>query len=406
MIDSSKVKVTPNRSQQDLDSQIITLYAPKQLSDLPHSVVLLNNNFCVVDKPSAVRMDGDFNVTVTKLVEYWQPSLVESSLKCVHQLDYATSGALCIALNTPAAAMASKAFELRETKKQYLAVVQGHLDLNLYPVLHNIENPFIQREVMSGIVIPGSGLTVPQDNVFGNSIILSNFMQYYNILQELAQCATAEEAEQSDSPTNAAHNVSSHVAGVFINNSRRSDYLKIRAESGVNKSFERLRRAELAVFATDAVARQALKKLVKWLKIKVELEHFKRGAGVSVAAVQSQMKRVRKGEMPSSSCAEGVDRYSLIGDDEAAVGADQGNLQSDDSHILRLLQRAMLPEFRYNDEYSRRDEEGVSVPNSDGEVFPHIYRLSSAGGEQGRLLFVNIPLAGKPEDFRYVCCCC
>jgi hypothetical protein len=277
------------------------------------------------------------------------------------------------------------------------------MDLNHYPAL-NVENPFIQREFTSGVVLGGDGLAgLPQDNVFGNSIILNNFMQYYTILQELKQCAIEE--EQSDSTVSAGK--ASLCIGDVCNstNSRRSDYLKIRTESGVNKSFERLRKAELSVFATDAVARQALKKLVKWLKIKVEIENFKRGAGVSVAAVQSQMKRVRKDEAvllsapSSSSCVMGVDQHSPIGNDEVAVDNEHCDAQGDDSHILRLLHRAQLPEFRYNDEYKQRSEED-NVKASDGEVFPHIYRLNSVAGGDGRLLFVNIPLAGKPEDFR------
>eukprot|EP00964_Phaeocystis_antarctica_P120995 scaffold84717_cov59-Phaeocystis_antarctica.AAC.2 len=44
----------------------------------------------------------------------------------VHQLDFATSGVLCIALNKKAAGVAGKLFENRTVSKRYLALVEGH----------------------------------------------------------------------------------------------------------------------------------------------------------------------------------------------------------------------------------------------------------------------------------------
>ena len=44
----------------------------------------------------------------------------------VHQLDFATSGVLCIALNKRAASAASRLFESRTVSKRYLALVEGH----------------------------------------------------------------------------------------------------------------------------------------------------------------------------------------------------------------------------------------------------------------------------------------
>ena len=44
----------------------------------------------------------------------------------VHQLDYATSGVLCVALSKKAAGAAGKLFEQRRTSKLYLALVAGH----------------------------------------------------------------------------------------------------------------------------------------------------------------------------------------------------------------------------------------------------------------------------------------
>jgi hypothetical protein len=75
-------------------------------------------------------MSGDFNVTVEKLLLKWLPGITIASMKWIHQLDYATSGVLCIGLNRKAAAVACNAFEHRQVKKEYIAVLQGHIDMN------------------------------------------------------------------------------------------------------------------------------------------------------------------------------------------------------------------------------------------------------------------------------------
>ena len=50
-----------------------------------------------------------------------------TKLYWVHQLDSATSGALCIGLNKMAARMASQLFENRLVAKEYIAIVWGHI---------------------------------------------------------------------------------------------------------------------------------------------------------------------------------------------------------------------------------------------------------------------------------------
>ena len=94
----------------------------------------IDSNYVVVAKPAGVRMDGDFDVTLQKLLLSWVPGSSLSTLKWVHQLDYATSGILCVARNKAAAGLASAAFESRETSKQYLAVLEGHVDPGKWPL--------------------------------------------------------------------------------------------------------------------------------------------------------------------------------------------------------------------------------------------------------------------------------
>jgi len=103
--------------------------------DKDTAVIFQSSDFVVIDKPVDVRMDGDFDVTVEKLLLSWKLPGVESSanIKWVHQLDFATSGVLCVALHRKAAAAASLAFSLRQTKKRYLALIVGHLDFSSWP---------------------------------------------------------------------------------------------------------------------------------------------------------------------------------------------------------------------------------------------------------------------------------
>ena len=97
-------------------------------------VMSISSDFIVVNKPHDVRMDGAFDLTLQKLLLKWIPGASLDSLKWVHQLDFATSGVLTVARNREAANLASRAFEYRETSKEYLAVVEGHVNANGWPV--------------------------------------------------------------------------------------------------------------------------------------------------------------------------------------------------------------------------------------------------------------------------------
>lgn len=95
-------------------------------------------------------MDGDYPATVCKLLSYWFPSpqmlerakessllqvaeglqQYDSELRPCHQLDYATSGILLVAKNKSAANVVRQALEDRTARKSYLAVVQGHMQID------------------------------------------------------------------------------------------------------------------------------------------------------------------------------------------------------------------------------------------------------------------------------------
>ena len=109
------------------------------------------SNYVILDKPPDLRMDGPYRATVHKLLTYWYPppsiadsenlldtiagihltnSLGDNELRHCHQLDYATSGVLCVARNREAANFAISQWEDRQVTKTYLAILDGKLCLN------------------------------------------------------------------------------------------------------------------------------------------------------------------------------------------------------------------------------------------------------------------------------------
>lgn len=69
-------------------------------------------------------MDGKFPVTVESLCRAWG----FENVRFVHQLDYATSGVLCLGSTKEAAAAACQLFRLRAVHKEYAAIVYGHVN--------------------------------------------------------------------------------------------------------------------------------------------------------------------------------------------------------------------------------------------------------------------------------------
>ena len=156
-------------------------------------VIYDDNDYLVLNKPPDLRMDGLHLATVHKLVTYLfpPPSLVDqikqqqkqqqgnnninvndnqrhinsigeddlidgilklskhsdlndNIIRPTHQLDYATSGVLLLAKSKQAAAIACKAFEQRTTKKEYAALIWGHL--NLHNISSTLRFPFLNDD--------------------------------------------------------------------------------------------------------------------------------------------------------------------------------------------------------------------------------------------------------------------
>lgn len=113
-----------------------------QILPLDYSIPILYEDaeILIVDKPWDIRVDGDFEVTVEKLVRQGkiaQGSTVLTGLgrqlnafRLCNQLDYATSGVLVLGLTSKGTGRCNKLFCERKTQKVYLAVGEG-----LYPQL-------------------------------------------------------------------------------------------------------------------------------------------------------------------------------------------------------------------------------------------------------------------------------
>ena len=135
MIPSTSSKQINNETSLSLS--IRSKNEPKDIQLIKSTLIHQCANYIVINKPHDIRMDGDFDVTIQKLLLNWIPNSTLDNIKWVHQLDYATSGVLCIARNKDSAAIASSSFSNRCAKKQYLAILQGKLVLDYWPLFKN-----------------------------------------------------------------------------------------------------------------------------------------------------------------------------------------------------------------------------------------------------------------------------
>ncbi|KAM4632345.1 RNA pseudouridylate synthase domain-containing protein 1 isoform 1-T2 [Discoglossus pictus] len=96
------------------------------------SILYQSPAFLVVNKHWDIRIDSKMwyeKLTVQSQLKHRFPELVDPGtyygFRFCHQLDFSTSGALCVALNKEAAGMAYNCFKNRTVTKAYLALVRG-----------------------------------------------------------------------------------------------------------------------------------------------------------------------------------------------------------------------------------------------------------------------------------------
>ncbi|XP_036354169.1 RNA pseudouridylate synthase domain-containing protein 1 isoform X2 [Ochotona princeps] len=93
------------------------------------SVVYQSSDFLVVNKHWDLRIDSKTwreTLTLQKQLRHRFPELADPDtcygFRFCHQLDFSTSGALCVALNKAAAGSAYRCFKERRVTKAYLAL--------------------------------------------------------------------------------------------------------------------------------------------------------------------------------------------------------------------------------------------------------------------------------------------
>ncbi|XP_075035377.1 RNA pseudouridylate synthase domain-containing protein 1 [Mixophyes fleayi] len=96
------------------------------------SILYQSPDFIVVNKHWDIRIDSKMwyeKLTVQSQLKHRFPELADPDtyygFRFCHQLDFSTSGALCVALNKEAAGRAYKCFKERTVTKVYLALVRG-----------------------------------------------------------------------------------------------------------------------------------------------------------------------------------------------------------------------------------------------------------------------------------------
>ncbi|RKP20472.1 pseudouridine synthase [Rozella allomycis CSF55] len=99
-------------------------------------ILYKDEDYIVVDKLYDLKIDLNSkasesdhlnNPNLADIMRRAFPDLINEKVYLVHQLDHATSGAICIALHKKAARYASKLFERRSVLKVYEAIVVGHV---------------------------------------------------------------------------------------------------------------------------------------------------------------------------------------------------------------------------------------------------------------------------------------
>ena len=100
----------------------------------PISILVETQNYIVIHKPYDLCINGEKELqthgkTVASILGHQRPDLVDnhvcSGFRFPHQLDYATSGALCITLNKKTTGEVVRLFKERKVEKKYLALVRN-----------------------------------------------------------------------------------------------------------------------------------------------------------------------------------------------------------------------------------------------------------------------------------------
>jgi hypothetical protein len=348
---------------------------------VPKSVVSLDTNYCLINKPAHVRMSGNFSITVEKLMQHWIRGVEIKDLKWIHQLDYATSGVLCVGLNRKAAALASCAFASRTVQKQYLAVLQGHLDITAYPLLDSPE-PYVaidDDDDDSGTSLtkrkaPSSGTATPVlatkpkappvvegEVTWQSEVMEANLKVCYEALVQWK----AVNADVHGTVITAADDITPPAQPTFSTWRTAHPQQWGLAEKVIDLT--------LADFRRVPKYRKALRKFLKAVGVDLPMEESSHHARPEIFAEKEKMKE------DAANAIETTFAVSL--------------------HSVAALRTRYLPTHQNN----TVESENITVDAAgNGNEAPVIFR-ARRDVPSGFRLVIRVPVAEIPGDFRYVC---
>lgn len=323
------------------------------------NILFQNEHFIVIDKPHDVRMDGDFNITIKKLLVNTFPGTNESSFKWVHQLDFATSGTLCVAKTREAAALACLAFELRETVKEYIAVVEGHVNTSSWPVrnLQSLNN--IKESIQESIVTSTPDFDTEPD---------TNSDQYMSS-EKKYKLSNGDESSASWQDQVMSQNLKLCL-------SKLSTYLL----EHCSESFEELNALSIIPYQSYCRNHKLRKRLRKGLKsVGIELEG-------QLPSINSSIDTAI-GQVSTSNSSDGTDTTTGRATIDE-IGPSRPKVSSIDTHMQELW----------------RDDSQEYIFRLDSENHDSVTQDSENQYSEAAPLVIAVPLVEPLEDFRMDIC--
>ncbi len=126
---TTKPKMEVHLGERIIISAPLTPHETWQAQEIPLKVVYQDSDLLIIDKPAGLVVHpgaGNPENTLVNALLHFDPSLANvPRAGLVHRLDKQTSGLLVVAKNLAAHNYLVKILQLREIKREYLAIVQG-----------------------------------------------------------------------------------------------------------------------------------------------------------------------------------------------------------------------------------------------------------------------------------------
>jgi 23S rRNA-/tRNA-specific pseudouridylate synthase len=384
----------PNRNQIEVSATSSAQHSIfrceySSLADYKPQILSLNKNYCVINKPYDVRMDGEFDITVEKLVSKWL-ECNSKDLKWIHQLDYATSGVLCIGLNRQATAVAQTAFENRLTEKSYLAVLQGHLKYEDWP---EYNEPFIKENFID--------LTHKSRNKrkLKELKIKMKEEQTYQACGACIEIIDSKGETPQGKPNPLGNDWQDEIMKYNVqlcydafHKLLKDDNHREKLEN--NKDFHQLEKVGLSDFYISAKNRKMLRKAVQ-------------SCGVLLSLMESSSKAYEEWKQSEQQIHIGQENNegSLKGDRHGNEEVEKEVKESSivpDELLSSISEKSFFNADHYLAErcefYKRNDN--ITSSSSSSSSLPFIYRYKDPLKNDEECLLIRIPLTENDNDFR------